>query len=809
MPSETTLNNFIPALSNSSLIRDKLRNTTFIGIDFGTSTTVVSYAVLGDSSVPIRTETIPIRQILHDGREYESHLIPSIIAWYNNKLLIGEGARFVKYMLTPNKNVWSSFKMKLGINLGPMYYNTDLPFNHPIATIENPAQAATVFFKFIKQGIEEFVKKKNLPQHIEYSVSIPASFESNQRADLLKALKDAGIEISTYSLIDEPNAAFLSYLAESNQNNLGSFRIAENSPIHILVFDFGAGTCDLSLLEIGKTIKGFYSKNIAISRYEEMGGDDIDYLIAKNILLNQMLKENDLTLEDLTTADMNKRIIPKLLKPAEDLKIKICKNIANQVISYDLPNLATSKNSVELGYDLEIALPKRTLKFSKLSIKYWEFFQINNLLFDAFSEDFTEGLKNGKCIRNLLDDILSKANLAAENIDMVLLIGGSSANPYLQKKLRDYFENVEIEIPQDLRSHVSIGAALNSFLVRGLSVNLINPITSEPIMILTKNDETLTLFKAGTPIPTEIFETENLITQIENQRVLEIPICVSDKTKLLTVIRVDLSKYFPIKKDSVIKLKYGIDENKILKINLSLNEIQLKTEYVNPFANSTLSNSERIILAAEKKVNESTYYNKGNPGLDVLYELFEAYKQAKSYQKAAEILEYIYSKNPADYYATNICFFYSIAQNRKKSLEWAQRAYNQAKSPINCFNLALKMQEANNLERYEELMEECLRTDPEAHFAAAAYGIYLDEKDPKRSKELIKKAYKFYYEEYINETLDIEDYARLIRIAKFLGKPDIANEVSLKERKLLDSEKFYSDTNLLVKKEFHQLNRRE
>lgn len=809
MPSETTLNNFIPALSNSSLIRDKLRNTTFIGIDFGTSTTVVSYAVLGDSRVPIRTETIPIRQTMHDGREYESHLVPSIIAWYNNKLLIGEGARFVKYMLTPNKNVWSSFKMKLGINLGPMYYNTDLPFNHPIATIENPAQAATVFFKFIKQGIEEFVKKKNLPQHIEYSVSIPASFESNQRADLLKALKEAGIEISTYNLIDEPNAAFLSYLAESNQNNLGSFKIAENSPIHILVFDFGAGTCDLSLIEIGKTIKGFYSKNIAISRYEEMGGDDIDYLIAKNILLNQLLEENALTFDDLTTADVNKRIIPKLLKPAEDLKIKICKNISKQMIGYELPKLATSENKVELGYDMEIPLPKRTLTLSKPSIKYREFYHINNLLFDGFSEEFTEGLKNGKCIRNLLDDILSKSSLATENIDMVLLIGGSSANPYLQKELREYFKNVEIEIPQDLRSHVSIGAALNSFLVRGLSVNLINPITSEPIMILTKNNETLTLFKAGTLIPTETFETENLITQIENQRVLEIPICVSDKTKLLTVIRVDLSKYFPIKKESVIKLKYGIDENKILKINLSLNKIQLKTEYVNPFANSALSNSERIILAAEKKVNESTYYNKGNPELDVLYELFEAYKHAKSYQKAAEILEYIYSKNPEDYYATNICFFYSKAQNKKKSLEWAQRAYNQVKSPVNCFNLALKMQEANNLVKYEELMEACLRMDPDAHFAAAAYGIYLAEKDPKRSKELVNKAFKFYYEEYINETLDIDDYARLIRIAKFLSKNDIANEVSIKQKKLMDSEKFYSDTNLLVKKEFHQLNRRE
>ncbi|MBK9097515.1 MAG: Hsp70 family protein [bacterium] len=433
MATETTLNNFIPALSNTSMVRDKLKNTTFIGIDFGTSTTVASYAVLGDNKTPIRTETIPIEQIMHDGRHFESHLVPSIIAWYKDKLLIGEGARFVKYGMTPNKNVWSSFKMKLGINLGPMYYNTDLPSNHPIATIENPSQAATVFFKFIKQGVEKFVKKKKLPGHIEYSISIPASFESNQRADLLKALKDAGIELSTYCFIDEPNAAFLSYLAESNQNNLGSFQIAENSPIHILVFDFGAGTCDLSLLEIGRTHKSFYSKNIAISRYEEMGGDDIDYLIAKNLLLNRLLEESNLQLDDLSTADLNKRIIPKLLKPAEDLKIKVSKTIANQIIGYELPPIAKSETEVKLGYDVEIALPRQTLILSKPSIMYQDFYQINDLLFDGYSEELSEGLKEGKCVNSLLDDILSKSNLPASDIDMVLLIGGSSANPYLQK----------------------------------------------------------------------------------------------------------------------------------------------------------------------------------------------------------------------------------------------------------------------------------------------------------------------------------------------------------------------------------------
>ncbi|MBK9097516.1 MAG: hypothetical protein IPM14_05180 [bacterium] len=360
-----------------------------------------------------------------------------------------------------------------------------------------------------------------------------------------------------------------------------------------------------------------------------------------------------------------------------------------------------------------------------------------------------------------------------------------------------------------MRSHVSVGAALNSFLVHGLSVNLINPITSEPIMILTKNDETITLFKAGKNIPTEMFEVDNLLTQIENQKLLEIPICVSDRTKLLSVIRVDLSQHFPIKKDSYIKLRYGIDENKLLKISVSINGAELKTEYVNPFANSALSNAERIILAAEKKVNESAYYNNGNPEIGTLYELFEAYKQAKEYQKAAEILEIINSKSPDNNMPTNICYYYSMASNKKKSLEWAQRAYDQIRSATNSFNLALKFEAAGNYQKYEDLMEECLANDKDANYASIQYGTYLSDKDPDRSEELVKKGFNAYSKLYRDGTLEVSDFHRLITAAKHLGKNDFADEVSTKHKKLLESEKWYSDDNLLIKKEFQQLKSKE
>ena len=68
--------------------------------------------------------------------------------------------------------------------------------------------------KLLYDGIKEYVSKHNLPEQIYYTVTVPASFEANQRQDLFAALKFAGIPESEIRLMDEPNAAFLSYLID-------------------------------------------------------------------------------------------------------------------------------------------------------------------------------------------------------------------------------------------------------------------------------------------------------------------------------------------------------------------------------------------------------------------------------------------------------------------------------------------------------------------------------------------------------------------------------------------------------------------
>ncbi|MBT4400669.1 MAG: Hsp70 family protein, partial [Bacteroidetes bacterium] len=230
--------------------RKLLGQKTFIGIDFGTSTTIVSQVTVSEDDKRLTSRPIPIKQFDDMGLTIEDILVPTCIAWTGSQLLIGQGAAALKTDYEYGKNIWFSFKMKLGIDLGKPYYRSLLSGDEVPVTIQNPQQAAVVFFNYLREQIEYYVKENSLPKEIVYAVSVPASFEANQRMDLVNALHDAGLKIPEYGIIDEPNAAFISYLVETIEYGKGVIEGLPGKHKRILVFDFGAGTCDISILEI-------------------------------------------------------------------------------------------------------------------------------------------------------------------------------------------------------------------------------------------------------------------------------------------------------------------------------------------------------------------------------------------------------------------------------------------------------------------------------------------------------------------------------------------------------------------------------
>lgn len=146
-------------------IEDALSKKTYVGIDFGTSTTVVS-VIKKDKDGNLCSEPLQIAQPDGRGGCSEQEIVNSVLAWIQPKnadgqLLFGKTAYELKSTLKPNKNVFSSFKMDLGLDIGPTYPDTVLSKkdNQPY-TIETAKDATYCFFKQLKKAIEEAVKKR-------------------------------------------------------------------------------------------------------------------------------------------------------------------------------------------------------------------------------------------------------------------------------------------------------------------------------------------------------------------------------------------------------------------------------------------------------------------------------------------------------------------------------------------------------------------------------------------------------------------------------------------------------------------------
>ncbi len=781
MPNELSIQQLLPEVNDRYVIENKIQGSTFIGIDFGTSTTVISYAIAGDNSTPIKTNAIPIRQLNFDGNTLSHHLVPSCIAYQNNQLYVGQGAKMLKSKLQPDQNIWFSFKMNLGKDNGPEFTRTELREGNPLGKIENTLDATKLFFKKLKTEIDNYIQEQNLPRQLFYSVSIPASFEANQRADLKRALEFANIPINETLFIDEPNAAFLSYLVQANNNGFQNYNIPVDSPLHILVFDFGAGTCDISIIEIGRKAGKLYSKNIAISQFEQLGGDDIDRAIVKEILLPQLAKQNNISVEEIRENNYKKILLPKLQAVAEQLKIKVCKAVASNKVGQELPNLINSTERINFLQTIDFILPKQVMKFENPSISPKEFTDImKKFTSETLAFNFQDDVESLKSIFTVINSALLKANIEKGDIDLVLLIGGSSYNPYIQTALYRHFDNSDIEIPQDLQSHVSNGTAINSFMANGLGVDIIKPIVSEPIFIILQNEVKKIVVYEGTEIPCKEILIEDLRPQRNDQKEIEIPICVSSKEKILTILKLKTEKGFST--TDKITLKCDISHDKLITFRAFIQNLEISTEPLNPFANSALSTEDIAEKQLLKLLYKATKENGGKPPLDKLKALSQFYVKTERHLKAAETFENIQQLDPNRRYETSICYHYAEAGRKKLSDNWAEIAYQKSPTSTNAYNLALTKSLQGKTDEYKKLMEEAVTLGSDA--AMLTYGEYLLSKEKEKAEELIQKAFDKWFKEFEENKLSKNDFSRLIRAAKQLGKIQIAEQVQKAKDKL-------------------------
>jgi molecular chaperone DnaK (HSP70) len=760
---------------------------TYIGIDFGTSTTVVS-AVRLEHPERMATRTLPISQPAALGESISHHLVNTVLAWHNGRILFGRDAYRLRQQLFEGRSVFSSFKMRLGIDIGPTYPETALRRGASAIKIENAKDATREFFKLLRAGISAAIQAQNLPPDIKFAVSVPASFEANQRRDLVQCMIDAGFSDHDICLVDEPNAAFLSFLHASAHGEAEPALIdrVRHGGANILVYDFGAGTCDVSILEVDVSDRGVRSRNLAISRFTALGGDDIDRAIARKVLLPQLMASSQNFSPEFR--DIEERLIPRLQPTAERLKLAAIEWLTSR----DVTTLEGIRTNAAVRFR-DQALPAFSIRGHSLTLNSPSI--TLNQLADAI-EPFVSRYDPAVSTAHVFAPIanaLEKSQLPAAKLDAVLFIGGSAANPVVRTAVMKHLPHtVRAIIPRDLRTHVSMGAALHSLGFHAFGMDLIRPITSEPIYVITKGGGLETAIPAGAEVPSSTPFVTRLRVERSGQTVVELPICVGSESKLLGLLRVESISAGGFDEDAEVIVRARITHEKLLDVEAEVAGLRTQAGLLNPLANRELSVAETRMLEAKQKFNQDLLESAGHPSVEVVLEYAQAAIEAEAFEVAADM--YIAAERiDADQdHATNICYAYSRAGRHDLSNAWARTAYERDQhDAAAAYNLSCSVQGPER----EELLRTSLRLDPDLWCALLALGRLLRGRGDPHGHVLLERAAAKMEADLNLHRLRRDQCQQLVTLSNELGRNNLAARARARLESLTE-DAVYDDMNL-------------
>lgn len=476
-----------------------------IGIDLGTTNSVV--AVLeGDKPIIIENE--------EGGRT-----TPSVVAFTEKgERLVGQVAK--RQRITNPENTVYSIKRFMGRRYKEVPEEIkQVPFKVTQASngdvrIEalgkkySPPELSAIILQKLKKAAEDHLGEK-----VEKAViTVPAYFNDSQR----KATKDAGViaGLKVERIINEPTAAALAYGLEKKNDQT------------IAVYDFGGGTFDVSILEVGEGIVEVKSTN----GDTHLGGDDIDQKV-QNWLVKEFKKESGI---DLTK---DKMALQRLKEAAEKAKMELSTTMETEI---NLPFVTADSSG-----------PKHLLM--KLTRS-----KLEQLMDDIIQR--TEG----PCKQALAD-----AKLKAGDINEVILVGGSTRIPKVQKLVTDLFgkEPHKGVNPDEV---VAAGAAIQAAVLTGdVKDILLLDVTPLTLGIETLGAVFTKMIPRNTTIPTKKVETFS--TAADNQPSVEIHVLQGERemaTANRTLGRFHLDGIPPsLRGIPKIEVTFDIDANGILHVN--------------------------------------------------------------------------------------------------------------------------------------------------------------------------------------------------------------------------------------------------
>ena len=367
------------------MAKEKIKKEKIIGIDLGTSNSACAVLQAGKPTIVPSAE----------GTTQYGKAFPSVVAFTKDgQKLVGEPAR--RQAVSNPRGTITAAKRKMG---------TDFKYNINGKEF-TPQQISAFILQKIKKDAEEFVGEK-ISKAV---ITVPAYFDDNQRQATKDAGTIAGLEV--VRLVNEPTAASMAYgIDKSEQEH------------KILVFDFGGGTLDVTIMEFGEGV--FEVKST--SGDTQLGGTDMDESLMK-FIIEDFKKKNGIDLSEDDTA------MQRLREAAEKAKIELSTTNETDI---NLPFLTQKDGSpVHL---------KMNINRSKL-------------------EELVEPIIK-KC-KHPMEQAISDAKLGKDGVDKIILVGGPTRMPIVRKFVED-FVGKKAERGVDPMECVAQGAAIQAGILAG------------------------------------------------------------------------------------------------------------------------------------------------------------------------------------------------------------------------------------------------------------------------------------------------------------------------------------------------------